>query len=282
MGFKNNNFIERSIMGALSFLKESIFADQYAMGKGFMQSIDPRVKTVTILFFIILTLLCKNIFLLLGLYALCLLLTVLSKVNLGFFLKRTWVFIPLFSLFIALPALFSFFTPGEAVFSFKLFGLPLIITRQGAAGALLFVSRVITSVSFAVLLSITTRHFHLLKVLRIFGVPQVFVMILGMCYRYVYLFVGIIEDTYLAIKSRVGTGVYYKKGQQLVAWNIAFLWQRSCKLNEDVYMAMLSRGYRGEAEVLEDFRLKPRDLAWAGFVIIFSAGLIYLNYGLKK
>lgn len=269
---KSNNFIERSLVGALSFFKESIFADGYASQKGFLQSLDPRIKVVTFLLFILQILFTKNILILLYLYALCLMLTQASKINLLFFLKRTWVFIPLFSLFIAIPALFSIFTPGEALVTFNLIGLKLTITHQGLSGAELFVMRVITSVSFVVLLSITTKHFELLKVLRIFRIPQVFVMTLGMCYRYIYLFVEIIENTYLAIKSRVGTKLHYKRGQHVVAWNIAYLWQRSYQLNEDVYKAMLSRGYAGEPAVLTDFRFKAKDLVWLIFAaIMFTA-----------
>lgn len=278
---KHNNFIERSITGALSFLKESVFADEYALKTGFLQSLDPRVKTVTFLLFILQTIITKNILIPACLYALCLLLVYLSKINLGFFLKRTWVFIPLFSLFIAIPALFSIFTPGETLTTLHMAGLRLIITRQGLFGASLFVMRVITSVSFAVLLSITTRHFELLKVLRIFKVPQVFVMTIGMCYRYIYLFVEIIENTYLAIKSRVGTKVHYKRGQKLVAWNIAFLWQRSYQLNEEVYKAMLSRGYRGEPAALDDFKIKAKDGLWLCLVVIVSALMLYFNHRLK-
>ncbi len=243
---KNNNFIERSIVGALSFLKESVFSDEYALKKGLLQSMDPKIKIVLFLFLIIGILFVKYIFILFCIYILCLTLAFLSKINMWFFLKRTWVFIPLFALFIAAPALFSIVTPGEALVIFKIAGFKLIITRQGLFGAVLFVTRVITSVSFAVLLSITTRHFELLRTLRIFKIPQVFVMTLGMCYRYTFLFVEIVEHTYLAIKSRVGAKVHYKKGRHIVAWNIAYLWARSYKLNEDVYKAMLSRGYRGE------------------------------------
>ena len=257
-------------MGVLSFLKESIFADEYASQKGFLQSLDPRIKTATFLVFIIQIALAKNINILFCLYALCLALTYFSKINIGFFLKRTWIFIPLFSLFIAVPACFSFFTPGETLAVLKIGGMRFIITHQGAGGAALFVARVIDSVSFAVLLSITTRHFELLKVLRIFKIPQIFVMTLGVCYRYIYLFVSIIENTYLAIKSRVGAKLHYKKGQHIVAWNIASLWGRSYQLNEDVYQAMLSRGYRGEPVVLQDFKARPRDYAWLSFVAILS------------
>jgi len=278
---KNNNFIEHSILGVLSFLKESIFAEEHALVKGFLQSLDPRIKTATFLLLVVQILFTKNIAILLSLYGLCLLLSCWSHVRLGFFLKRTWVFIPLFSLFIAIPALFSVITPGEIIFTLHIAGIKLMIIRQGLFGATLFVARVITSVSFVILLSITTRHSELLKVLRIFRIPQVFVMTLGMCYRYIFLFVGIIENTYLAIKSRVGTKLHYRKGQHIVAWNIAYLWNRSYQLNEDVYKAMLSKGYTGEPVILNDLKIKFKDLLWLFFVIFTCILVFYLNLRAK-
>ena len=241
-------------MGALAFLKESIFSDEYASRKGVLQSIDPRFKMASFLVFILAVLFAKSITVILCLYGLCLVLTYLSKIDLEFFLKRTWIFIPIFSLFIAVPAIFSVFTPGDTLFSFKVIGINFIITQQGLFGAMIFVARVITSVSFVVLLNITTKHFELLRVLRVFKVPHIFVMTLGMCYRYIYLFVEVIENTYMAIKSRVGRKVHYKKGQKMVAWSMASLWHRSYLLNEAVYNAMLSRGYRGEPVIFNDFK----------------------------
>ena len=102
-------------------------------------------------------------------------------------------------------------------------------------------------------------------------IPQIFVTTLGMCYRYIYLFIGIIQNTYLAIKSRVGNKVHYKRGQNIVAWNIACLWQRSYQLNEQVYQAMLSRGYRGEPVILDDFKIRAKDAVW-----LFTVGLIFI------
>jgi len=246
-----NNFIEHSILGALSFLKESVFSEEYAAKRGLLQAIDPRLKVPLFIILLITILLIKNIIFLGVLYFFCLLLAMASKINLGYFLKRTWIFIPLFSLFIAIPALFSVFTPGEPLLIFKLAGIKLVITRQGFDGAALFVMRVLTSVSFVILLNLTTRQTVLLRVLRIFGVPQIFVMTLSMCYRYIYLFAEIIEHTYIGIKSRVGNNLHYKKGQHIVAWKMANLWERSEQLNEEVYNAMLSRGYTGEPKALD-------------------------------
>ncbi len=260
--------------GVIAFLKNSLFADDYALKDGFMQSLDPRIKILTFVFLIFVTLFAKSIPVILSLYLLCLSLVYISKINLVFFLKRTWVFIPLFSLFIVFPAMFSSFTPGEELLNFKVAGMVLVITRLGVLTVLLFVLRVATTVSFAVLLSITTRHFELLKVLRIFGVPQVFVMVLGICYRYIYLFIGIIENTYLAIKSRVGAVIDYKSGQQIAGANIAFLWARSYQLNEDVYKAMLSRGYSGEPVILNDFKTGLRDWLWLIFAGVLGICMI--------
>ena len=262
---KSNNFIARSVLSTLTFLKDSIFAEEQAKACGFLQSLDPRIKIVSFLLFILQALLTQNITALLFLYVICLFLVLISRIGLRFFLKRTWIFVPLFSLFIALPAIFS---PGEALLTWHILGAKLIITRQGLDGAIMFIARVVTCVSFVVLLNITTKHFDLLKVLRIFKIPQIFVMILGMSYRYVYLFVEIIQDTYLAIKSRVGVGVQYQKGQELVAWNIACLWNRSVRLNEEVYKAMLARGYQGEAFAWSDFKIKLRDWLWLVAVLI--------------
>lgn len=258
-------------MGVLSFLKESVFADEYAAKKGFLQSLDPRIKIITFILFILAILFTQSMAGSLYLYAVCLILAYLSRVSIGFFLKRTWIFIPLFSLFIAIPALFSVFSPGEPLLSLNMAGVQLIITRPGLWGAALFVTRVIASVSFAVLLSLTTKHFVLLKVLRILGIPQIFVMTMGMCYRYIYLFVEMIENTYTAVKSRSGVNIHYPRGQRVVAWNIAYLWVRSCQLNEEVYKAMLSRGYSGEPAVLNDFKAKPKDWLWLSAVLAMFA-----------
>ena len=275
--FTKSAFIEHSIMGALSFLKDSVFSEDIASRKGLLQALDPKVKTLTILFILIQVLMTKKLVIVLIFYASCLLLSGLSNIKLNYFLKRTWIFIPIFSLFIAVPAIFSILTPGDALYVWHIAGVHLIITRQGLDGAVLFVARVTTCVSLGVLLSITTRHSELLKVLRIFRIPQVYVMTFGMCYRYIFLFVEMIENTYLAIKSRIGSKIHYKRGQHMVAWNIGNLWIRSSQLNEDVYTAMLSRGYSGEANVMDDFSFGVVDALWV--FAVFSCSIVLWSLG---
>ncbi len=266
----SGDFVARSIQGALAFLKDAVFSEDAASLPGLMQSLDPRFKLAGILLLLLATMFTRSLAVLGLLYLLCLLLAVLSHVRLGFFLVRTWVFIPLFSLGIAIPALFSFVSPGETIASIGIFH----VTQTGLHAAAIFLGRVVVSVSLAVLLNLTTRHTALLRALRAFAVPQVFVLVLGICYRYIYLFVELVENTYRAIRSRTGARLHHRQGQRIVAWNIGQLWSRSYALNEQVYGAMVSRGFRGEPVTLEPFPAQPRDWVWLGGVAIVCTMLM--------
>ncbi len=263
-------FIERTLLKALAVLGESVSAEATALKPGLLQGLDPRFKVLGLVALIVALLFLRSLPALGLAYGLALALALASRIPLASFLRRTWLFIPLFSLAIALPALSSALSPGPVLFRAG----PLAVTRPGLLSAATFVLRVATAVSFAVLLALTTRHTDLLKALRAFGVPPLFVMVLGMAHRYIYLMVGVLEQTFRAIKSRVGPAVAAGPGRGLVAWNMASLWARSYRLNDQVYLAMLARGYRGEPVPLRRFRARARDWAFLAATAAAIAALI--------
>jgi len=78
----------------------------------------------------------------------------------------------------------------------------------------------------------------------------------------------------MAIRSRVGFVSSVRKGQVIVAWNIASLWQRSYAMHSQVYSAMLSRGYSGEPKVMDELSVTFKDWLWLGVaVLIFGLSL---------
>jgi len=216
-----------------------------------------------------------------ALYCGILALASLSAIGILFFLKRTLVFIPLFSLCIVLPSIFSVVTPGDAVASLSLFGHSLAITKQGLGSASILLMRILDSVSLCVLLAVTTRHHALLKVLRVFGLPQLFVMTMGMTYRYIYLLLDIAQSSLLSVRSRVGYVTSSRAGRKIVGANMGGLWLKSYRLQTQVYDAMLSRGYSGESKVLGGFRARARDFVVLLFSIIFLAGTLWLNRSIR-
>lgn len=272
-----SGFIEKTIAGIVSLIMNSIFNDEIAARKGFLQRSDPRYKCMSVALLLISVLFTRNRFEL-GLIYLVIIASVLfSSISVGYFLKRTLFFIPIFSFFIVVPAIFNVVTPGEPIVSFKLFIYNLSITRQGVDSSVIFLLRVLDSVSLSILLIVTTRHNVLLKVMRIFKVPQLFVMTMGMCYRYVFLFLDIIKNVFTAIKSRVGYISSTTTGRAVVTANMAGLWIRSYRLQTQVYDAMISRGYTGEPKVMDEFHSRFSDYLIVSISTLILIGTLCLN-----
>ena len=274
---KGGGFIERTIEATVSLLRETVSVDQMAAKAGFLQRRDPRIKCLSAVLLLVTVLMSKSVVELSTLYVSVLVCVGVSSIGLWFFLERTLLFVPIFSLFIALPAIFSMVTPGEPLVSFRIFSWTLQITRPGVDSATIFFMRVLDSVSVAVLLVITTRQHVLLKVLRIFRVPQLFVMTMGMTYRYIFLFLDMIQKMFIAIKSRVGFVSSSRTGRRVVSANIGGLWLRSYRLQSQVYDAMASRGYTGEAYVLEEFETNAVDLILIFLALAALIGTLWMN-----
>ena len=283
-GKRHRSFLEKTLWGIASMLQESVFSETYASAPGLLQGLDPRVKFATLLLFLIVTSLVHSIPGLVGIYLFTLLLANLSHIGLPFFIKRVWLFIPLFAGVMALPALFNVITPGEAwipllhlprAYSWGPYHIPAVvgISREGALGALVFVSRVAASVSLVVLVTLSTRWASLLKALRVVRVPQVFVLTLGMTYRYILLLVKLVQEMYWAKRSRTLAFSRIKAEQGWIASRMGSLFAKSFQLSQQVHGAMRSRGFDGEARVLETFQVRVRDYLWA-FTSLLLSGLL--------
>ena len=281
-------FLDKTIGDVASLVKNSVFLEEYASRKGLLQRIDPRVKVLTMAVLLISVSLLKYPLLIGGLYLFILILAMLSEIPLKFFLLRVWLFVPIFSGIIAIPALFNVFVPGEPVLILAKFQgkwsigpikIPevIAITKQGSMAALIFVMRVATSVSLVVLLVLTTRWSYLLKALRVFCVPQIFTFIISMTYRYIHLLLRLIEDVLLAKKSRVIRKSSVGEGQRWVSSQMGTMMKRSLKMSEDVYSAMVSRGFTNEVRVVDSFKIGRVDYLWSIFFILFVSLVMGLN-----
>jgi cobalt/nickel transport system permease protein len=286
------NYVEKTLVEIAGMMERSIFSEKYASAKGFLQSIDPRVKLITILLLIVTTSFIKKTEIILGIYGLTLFFAYLSKVDLFFFIKRVWLFIPIFSGMVVFPSMLNIMTPGEPLVTFVHFDKivhfwvfqfkEISITKEGAIGALLFISRVATSVSLIVLLTLTTRWSDVMKSLRTLCVPQIFVLVLSMTYQYIFLLVRIVQEMHLAKKSRTiktnRTREGTKKEQNWVASRIGTVLMKSYKMSDEIHSAMVSRGFHEEIKSHETFKIRNIDRVWAGFSLAFITGVIWLNY----
>jgi len=271
---RSHNFLEKNLARFTSLLQETIFAEETASRKGLLQGIDPRAKTVAFFLLILSSAFSHSMLVIIAIYVVGLALAGASHLFSVSFLRRIWLFMPLYTALIALPALFL--TPGEPLL--RLFGNHAVITRQGAVTASFLVLRVATSVSFMLMLVLTTSWPKLLKALRHLGVPRIAVLLLTMTYRYIYVLLNTANSLFLARKSRQVGPVTWQNSRNWLGTMMGSLLGKSYQLSNEIFLAMQSRGFRGEPMILTDFRLKAADVAWIISSFLFAAGTFYFGY----
>jgi cobalt/nickel transport system permease protein len=269
---RHHSFIERTLSDVSHAFEQSLFAEEIARRPGLLQSLDPRVKVLSLLALLIAVGLSRNLLVIAGLYLVALILARLSYVPMGFFVKRVWLFMPFFTGIIALPAFFI--TPGPPLVQLP-FGL--VITRTGAQAALFLLMRVSTSVSFGILLILTTPWNTVLKALGVLRVPDEFILILGMTYRYIYLLLHTANDMFLSRQSRVISRLSGSEERRIIAASVGTLLSKSLHLSSEVYLAMQSRGFRGYPRTIDTFQLRRSDWAASGIVTLIVAAAIWLG-----
>jgi cobalt/nickel transport system permease protein len=273
---RKGSFVEKTLNGGAGLLRQAMFSDDVAAEPGLLQRIDPRVKVASVLGLLLTAAVVRTIPVLVAMYLATVGLATASRLSLGFFVKRVWLFIPLFTGIIVLPAAFSFITPGDVVVPLgSWFGHQVGLTGQGLHAAGLMVIRVATSISLVVLLTLTTPWTKLLAALRSLLVPRMFILVLGMAYRYLFHLLGSVTDMYTARKARmVGADTDVASGRAFVSAGAGALFGKAQALSEDVHMAMVARGYTGEARALSRFRFRAVDGAWSAACLLAAVLVI--------
>ncbi len=246
--------------------------DRYHESESFLHRLDPRVKVVvTVLFILSNALLPDGAWIAFGLSWLFLLgANLLSRLGIGFTFKRSLVALP-FAL-VALTVLFSI--PGRPLTSFHLLFWDLTITD---AGLLRFVSILIRSwlsVQMAILLVAVARFPDLIHALEHLRVPSILTTIIAFLYRYLFVLGDEVFRLMRARESRAAAAPGKRSGGSVawrarVAGNMAGqLFLRSYERSDRVYNAMLARGYAGHMETINPHELRRRDYLTAALALI--------------
>lgn len=249
----------------LDDIEYTLSAEELAKTRGLAQRMDPRVKLVCFAALVICVVAVHRLAIIGTLFALALAMAIASRVPIRTLASRVWIAVLFFTGAIAFPAIFL--TPGQV-----LYALPILhwtITAQGATSASFLLARAETTATFSLLLVLTTPWAQLLKSLRTFGFPVVLIVILGMTYRYIFVLLRTAHDMFESRRSRMLGRLRASERRRIAVNGAGVLLSKTFQLSGEVYLAMQSRGFRGEVYLLHEFEMRATD--WAALAILLPA-----------
>jgi len=271
-----SNFIEKTVLSIQSTFEDMFASDEIADKSGLMQSLDPRVRLLSIVLLIVIANLGNSLYYMAVMLVYSLILAVLSKIPMKSYIARISVVSIVFTGIVLVPSLFNIVRPGKPLIYIT---GRLYITRDGALSALIFIMRSFVSLSFIYILILSTKWDEILKALRYFKFPKIFSATLDISLRYITLFIDVASNMYLARKSRNVGKSKGKSERKFVASSIGNLLIRSDHLSSEIYSAMISRGYKGEYKTISNFKFDIFDAVWILFNISFFTAIFLVKGG---
>lgn len=252
----NNNYLIKSIRNMRKVICEDLQTERLARRDGLLQKLSPELKLVGMIIFVLGISLSRQIPVLIALWLMTMLLMYLSRLPVLVLQKRIWGFIPLITLLFTMPMTLNFFidgTPLIVLFQAEQakdwlginWPMTIFISRQGVISVTFLFLRVGLSLSLGILLVMTTPAADIFKSLRVLRVPDLFIMILEMTYRYLIVLLSISIEMFEARKVRTVGPLSLGTRQAQAGSSIAALFDRSLALSEEVYQAMCARCYTG-------------------------------------
>lgn len=247
--------------------------DRYFQAESPIHRLDPRVKVVVTVLFIV-----SNALLpdgawpaFLASWGLLLLAGLAARVGLGYTFKRSFIALPF-----ALAAVTVIFTlPGRPAVALTLGPWNLVATDAGLIRFLSIVVRSWLSVQMAILLTATTQFPDMMHALHHLRVPGLLVAVISFMYRYLFVLSDEALRLLRAREARSARPAGGGGGGPLI-WRarvagsmVGQLFLRSYERSDRVYNAMLARGFQGQLLTMNPHVMQASDwLAGAASLLV--------------
>ncbi|UCH80035.1 MAG: hypothetical protein JSW20_09820 [Nitrospiraceae bacterium] len=281
------SFIERGINQVADVIRSGYIQWDTATNDGFFQRLDARIKMIFLLFFAVIVSLKKEIMPEIYLGSFIFVLVLMSRLNIFSFYKKVFFLGFLFGFLIAVPSAFNVIVKGEIIFPvfqlskdyrFWVYHIPadIGITREGISAVSMLTIRVVNSLSIAFLVLSTTPFPDIIKALKMLKVPDSFLMVITLSYKYIFIFSKTVEDMHRAKKSRLLREVNSAEARKWAAGRMGFIFRKTRLRCDEIFKAMLSRGFSEEVKIYKPRKLKSRDII-AGAILMIT-GVFFIWY----
>ena len=278
-------FLERGIAHLAGVIKEGYAQWDFCSRHGFFQRIDARVKVLFLLFFILIVSLKRDVLTEIYIGIFVFILTLFSRLNIVRVYKKVLFLGFLFGCLIALPSAFNLITKGEIVlpvatlsrsYHFWVYSIPAEIgmTREGIYGVAMLTLRVINSLSLSFLVLYTTPFHQVVRALKVLKVPDTFLIIITLCYKYIFIFAKTVEEMHLAKKSRIVRQPNRAEAREWIVGRMALMFRKARLRCEEVFKAMIVRGFSDSIHFYGFGKLGIGD--WFAAIFLLFAAVLFL------
>lgn len=185
-----------------------------------------------------------------------------SHLTVGFMVKRTLPALPF--LLAAIPLIFSGSYPRVSVSIFS--GFQVFYSPAGCEQFVSIALKSLISIQAAILLTATTRFPDILAALKALKIPWLFLEIIQLMWRYLFVIREEANSLLRARSSRNASGAGSSRNGGILLWKAQVtggmagsLFLRSIERSDRIYAAMLSRGYNGLPPMMDDLPLSAGD-----------------------
>ena len=278
-------FVDKTILNTAKAVKSIYLQAENADRDNILQKISPHVKLISLLYLAIVISVANSIFAQVITSLFIFILYIFARLRITEIYRKIFFLAFIFGFIVVLPASLNVITQGEVVLHilqlkkplhFLIYYIPqnIGITDNGIQVVSLVFLRVLNSVSFAMLIVFTTSFPGFIKAFKIILVPDTFLMIMSLAYKYIFILSRTIEETYFALKSRLSGNIRSSSIRKLAGGRIFFLYKRSQIIYEGTYYAMISRGYNGKLKLTNRIRFTSMDMI--SLAIIIAMGVLIL------
>jgi cobalt/nickel transport system permease protein len=259
------NFIAKSLHHFSEVFENEFFCERYASKPMMLQCLDPRVKVIVLFAFMLFSAFASSIVILLALAIVALLYAKLSGLDMKDYVRRVWAYIPLIIFIFSIPGASSLFTKGTPLLTILqpgTFGLRggLYFTASGFKMAIRLALRPGISLSFAFLLLLTTRWTRITGALASMHLPLLLVSIFNMAYRYIFVMSDMASNMMEARFLRTVGRLEAAENRRFMSRSVAHLFIKSHFLSEEIYDAMVCRGFTGKPVSVDSFKISSIDI----------------------
>lgn len=244
--------------------------DKYSNVKSIINSWDERYKIASLFILCLSISFVKQLPLLIIIFSFSIVLIILTKIPLKFFIKA--LKLPSFFFIIMIIAL-PLTSGGDDfyfIYNVKVFkkGIQLAYQILLRGYSIIIIILVIFSSSR---FDISMRALHRLKI------PGILVDMILYIYRYIFLYKNRLKQMKLSLKCRGYKSRFSIRGFKVISALVANLFIKSFEQTEKVHSAMVLRGYEGEHQQIYDFNAAYKDIVKSIIIFLVSCLLVVLE-----